>query len=212
MALMDKMVRTIKKEKREEMMIDMMPLMMEGIDMNELMPKMMVNMLKDLSAEDIIKFLTRLFEDNDKLAGIGKQISQANLMSKMMMKTWPSAYGFDETVAFLRDNAPKYNWHIPDERSLTGLWLEQGIENPPRIHVLYFCNSPGGYNITKDDELKAMSVMMPMGVSIYETSTGKVEVAAMNISMMSAMFSGNTKTTLKESGENLEKCMLSITS
>ena len=60
MALMDSMVKSIKKEKREEMMINMMPLMMEGIDMNELMPKMMANMLKDLSADDIIKFLKDL--------------------------------------------------------------------------------------------------------------------------------------------------------
>lgn len=51
MALMDTMVKSISKEKREKMMINMMPLMMEGIDMNELMPKMMANMLKDLTAE-----------------------------------------------------------------------------------------------------------------------------------------------------------------
>ena len=210
MALMDKVVRTIKKEKREEMMIDMMPLMMEGIDMNELMPKMMANMLKDLSADDIIQFLTKLFEENDILSGIGQQIAEANLMSKMMMKTWHSSYGFEETITLLRDNAPNHDWHIPDERDVSGLWLEQGVDNPPRIHVLYFCNAHGGYTITKADDLKAMSVMMPMGVSIYETSAGSVEVAGMNIGMMSAMFAGETKETLKNSGENLEACMQCI--
>ncbi len=50
MGLMDSMVKTIKKEKREEMMVNMMPQMMEGLDINELMPKMLVAMLKDVTS------------------------------------------------------------------------------------------------------------------------------------------------------------------
>ena len=90
MALMDKMVKSIKKEKREEMMTNMMPLMMEGIDMNMLMPKMMANMLKDLSVDDIINFLKDIVNDSDKLSNFTAKIAEANLMPKMMMKTWKS--------------------------------------------------------------------------------------------------------------------------
>jgi radical SAM superfamily enzyme len=35
-SMMDTMIKGLPQEKREEMMINMMPLMMEGIDMNEL--------------------------------------------------------------------------------------------------------------------------------------------------------------------------------
>ena len=204
MALMDTMVKSINKDKRKEMMVNMMPLMMEGIDMNELMPKMMANMLKDLSVDDIISFLKDLVNDSSKLSNFATKIAEANLMPKMMMKTWKSKFDFDETVAALTESAPKNGWHIPDTRDLQKLWKEQGIENAPKIKILYFCNAEGGYAITKDDELKALSVMMPIGVSIYETTAGEVEIASMNIGMMSGMFTGVAKETLKDSGNNLE--------
>lgn len=210
MALMDKMVKTLKKEKREEMMIDMMPLMMEGIDMNELMPKMMANMLKDLSADDIIEFLKDLINDSDKLSKFATKIAEANMMPKMMMKTWKSNFSFDETVSKLSDAAPKNNWHIPDTRDLQELWKSQGIEDAPKIKILYFCNAQGGSAITKDDELKSMTVIMPMGVSVYETSKGEIEVAAMNIGMMSGMFTGIVKETLSNSADNFENCIQEI--
>ena len=210
MSLMDSMVKSIKKEKREEMMVNMMPLMMEGMDMNELMPKMMANMLKDLSADDIIKFIKNLINDNDKLSNFATKIAEANLMPKMMMKTWKSKFSFEETVKALTESAPKNGWFIPDTRDLQKLWKEQGIENASKIKILYFCDAKGGYSITKDDELKAMSVMMPMGVSIYETSAGEVEIAAMNIGMMSGMFTGVAKETLSNSGKNLDNCLEDI--
>lgn len=211
MALMDTMVKSIKKENREKMMINMMPLMMEGIDMNELMPKMMANMLKDLKAEQIINFFKELFTDNEKLANFGNKIAEANLMTKMMMKTWKSKHDFKETVKLLTEAAPKNNWHIPDTRDLQKLWIEQDVQNAPKIQVIYFCNAQGGYNITSDDDLKAMSVMMPMGVSIYELSNGEVEIAAMNLGMMSNMFAGVVKETLSASADNLENCLKDIT-
>jgi uncharacterized protein (DUF302 family) len=192
------------------MMVNMMPLMMEGIDMNELMPKMMTNMLKDLSVDDIVDFLKDLINDSDKLSSLATKIVESNLMPKMMMKTWRSKYGFDETVSALAESAPKNGWHIPDRRDLQRLWQEQGIEDAPQIMVLYFCNAEGGYSITKEDELKPLSVIMPMGVSIYETTTGEVEIAAMNIGMMSGMFSDVAKETLKKSGDNLDNCLRDI--
>jgi uncharacterized protein (DUF302 family) len=211
MALMDKMVKSINKDKREQMMIDMMPLMMEGIDMNELMPKMMANMLKDLSADDIINFVTDLVNDSSKLTNFANKIAETNLMSKMMMKTWKSKLSFDDTIKALSENAPKNNWHIPDIRDLQKLWKEEGVENPPKIKILYFCNAQGGYTITKDDELKAMSVMMPTGVSVYENSADEVEIASMNLGMMSGMFSGVVKETLSNSSKNFDNCIKNIT-
>jgi hypothetical protein len=56
-SIMDVMIKMLSQEKREEMMINMMPLMMEGIEMNELMPRMMANMLQDITADDIINYL-----------------------------------------------------------------------------------------------------------------------------------------------------------
>jgi dissimilatory sulfite reductase (desulfoviridin) alpha/beta subunit len=67
--MMDMMIKTISKEKREQMMINMMPQMMEGLDIYEFMPKMMTDMLKDVTVDDVIAFIKRVIEEQDKLAG-----------------------------------------------------------------------------------------------------------------------------------------------
>jgi hypothetical protein len=55
-----------------------------------------------------------------------------------------------------------------------------------------------------------MSVMMPMGVSIYETTDGRVEIAAMNLGMMSGMFSGVVQEVLNNGAANLEKTLQGV--
>ena len=57
MGLMQSMVTMMGEKKREELMTNMMPMMMDGIDLHEFMPKMMGNMLKELTAEDIVLFM-----------------------------------------------------------------------------------------------------------------------------------------------------------
>ena len=74
MGLMDLMVKTISKEKREEMMVNMMPLMMEGMDINELMPKMMIAMLKDVTSEEIADYLKDTLKDKQKLQEMGNKM------------------------------------------------------------------------------------------------------------------------------------------
>lgn len=207
MGLMDVMIKSIKREKREEMMVNMMPLMMEGLDINELMPKMAVAMFKDVTSEDIADYLKNTLEDKEKLQKMANKILEANPMAKMMMKKYKSKLGFDETVNALMDSIPKNNWRIPDTRDLQKLWIEEGLKEAPKIKILYLCNAKGGYEITRDDELLPMTVMMPLGLSIYETSKGEVEIAFMNLGMMSGMFSGVTHEVLKSSAQNLENAI-----
>ena len=52
--------------------------------------------------------------------------------------------------------------------------------------------------------------MMPMGVSVYETSEGQVELAAMNLGMMSGMFAGATEEVFGTGAKNLEKTLEGI--
>ena len=55
-----------------------------------------------------------------------------------------------------------------------------------------------------------MSVLMPMGVSVYETNDGQVGIAAMNIGFMSMMFSGTVKKVLQEGGGNFRNSVENI--
>jgi uncharacterized protein (DUF302 family) len=193
------------------MMIDMMPLMMEGIDMNELMPRMMSNMLKDVTADDIVNFLKDILKDKERLSELGTKIQDANLMSQMMFRVDRSRLNFEETVATLSESARQNGWTIPDTRDLQRQYHDEGLNDMTRCTILYFCSAQAGYAIfTSSDKSKAMSVMMPMGVSIYETDQGHVEIAAMNLGLMSNFFGGAIKDVFKDSSARYEKSLEAV--
>lgn len=210
MGMMQSMVNMMGKERREGMMMDMMPLMMEGIDLHEFMPKMMGEMLKDLSAEDIVKFLKEALGEKQTFQKLGEKLIQANMVPKMMMKSFTSKLGFEETVEALEDNAVKCGWEVPQVRDLQALYLEAGLKDMSKLKTIYLCNPQGGYSILQDDEFKALSVMMPMPVSVYERNDGSVGISAMNLGMMAGMFHGTTKEVLENGAENFEKSLEGI--
>jgi len=209
-AMMDLMIKSISKKKREQMMINMMPQMMEGIDIYEFMPKMMTDMLKDVTVDDVIAFIKRAIEEQDKLKELADKIAQANLMQQMMFKVYQSKLDFDETVSAVAEAAPRNGWQIPDIRDLQMEYQKAGLSDTTKVKIIYFCNPQGGSDILKDDSNKSMSVMMPMGVSIYETTDGRVEIAAMNLGMMSGMFSGVVQEVLNNGAANMEKTLQEI--
>jgi uncharacterized protein (DUF302 family) len=209
--MMDTMINALSQEKREEMMINMMPLMMAGIDMNALMPRMMSSMLKDVTADDIINYLKDTLKDKEKLSELGTKIQEANLMGQMMFRVDTSSLNFEETVSTLSESAKQNGWLIPDTRDLQHEYHQAGLNEMTRCTILYFCNPQGGYAIfTSSDTNKAMSVMMPMGVSVYETTDGQVKIAAMNLGLMSNFFSGAVKDVLEDGGARYEKSLEAV--
>jgi hypothetical protein len=55
-----------------------------------------------------------------------------------------------------------------------------------------------------------MAVMMPMGVSVYETNEAAVYVAGMDLGWMSKMFGGKVKEVLRDGAENYERTLAGI--
>jgi len=209
--VMDTMINVLPQEKREGMMINMMPLMMEGIDMNELMPRMMTNMLKDATADDIIHYLKDALKDKEKLNELGTKIQEANLMGQMMFRVDTSSLNFEETVSTLSQSARQNGWLIPDTRDIQHEYHKAGLSDMTRCTVLYFCYPQGGYAIfTSSDTNKAMTAMMPMGVSVYEASAGQVKIAAMNLGLMSHFFSGAVKDVFEDGGARYEKSLEAV--
>ena len=130
-----------------------------------------------------------------------------NLMRKVMLSVHQSELGFDETVAAISEAAVKHGWDIPMIHDLQKNYQEAGHEDMTKVKIIYFCDPHGGYKILLDDENKPMSVMMPIGVSVYETSAGQVEVAAMNLGRMSMMFGGTVKEVLREGAGNYARTL-----
>jgi uncharacterized protein (DUF302 family) len=208
--MMDGLIKILSKEQRERMMVNMMPLMMEGLDINDLMPKMMTTMLQDVTVDDVIEYLKRTLAEKAKVAEFFEKMKEANVMQKMMFKVCKSTLNFDETVAALEKAAPEHGWTIPDIRDLQQEYHKAGLADMTKVKILYFCMAQGGYKILQDDHNKAMSVMMPTGVSVYETSGGAVEIAAMNLEMMSGMFAGVTQEVLSNGAQNLKNTLAGI--
>ena len=210
-SMMDAMIKMLPRKKREEMMINMMPLMMEGIDMNKLMPRMMTNMLQDVTADDIINYLKGALKDKEKLNKLAARVQEANLMQQMMFRVDTSVLSFEETVSSLSESAQQNGWVISDTRDLQHEYHKAGLTDMTRCMILYFSNLQGEYKIlTSGDKRKAMSVMIPMGVSVYETGDGQVEIAAMNLSLMSNFSSGVVREVLKDGGERYRKSLEGI--
>jgi len=127
-----------------------------------------------------------------------------------MFNVHQSNLSFDETVDALTKSAQENGWKIPMVHDLQKNYQEAGFEDMTRATIVYFCNPSGGYRILKEDENKPMSVMMPMGVSVYETQTGDVLIVGMNLERMSMMFGDDVKNVLRESAVNYTNSMASF--
>ncbi len=79
-----------------------------------------------------------------------------------------------------------------------------------KLRILYLSNPQGEFAVLSENKNKAISVFMPTGLSIYETSEGRVEIAAMNLDVMSGMITGAGEEVLDKEAENLEKTLTGI--
>ncbi len=131
-------------------------------------------------------------------------------MTNMMFESRPSQFDFAETVAKVREAAEENGWTVPQVLDLQDHYHHVGQPEMRRVTIVYYCNAKAGFDISEDDANKPMLVMMPTGVAIYETSSGKVRVAHMNFSLMRHMFSGVVKKALSQSARNMENALASI--
>ena len=203
-----RMAKGLSVEKREEMMAKMMPQMMDGVDINQLMPKMMKQLLQNVTSDDLLTYIKRTLANFDGIIHFLNKMKSA--IPSMMIKRYQSKLDFEATVAAISKAAPDNGWKILDTRRLDKDYHDAGLPEMKPVQILYFCNAPGGYRILHDDENYALSVMMPMGVSITETAAGHTEISAMNIAMMSHLFDGATKEVLKTSADNLDKTLRNV--
>lgn len=162
--MMNTMVNSMGTEKKEEMMINMMPLMMEGLNMNELMPKMMANMLKDASVDDVITFVKDLLREKGTISHMLNKVKEAEPMKQMMCKVYKSTLSFEETVKAIVERAPENGWQTPDVRDLQQIYQAEGLSEMTKMQIIYLCDPHGGYRILRDDDNKCMAVLMPTGV------------------------------------------------
>jgi len=126
------------------------------------------------------------------------------MMKMVMMQEHVALQDFDTTLAKVREQALDAGWFIPFEFELQEHYIDHGLEDMTRCVNVYLCYPEGGYAISKDDRFKAMFVMMPTAMSVYENSRGEVRIARMRFGTMATMFSGDVSKTLKEGERRLQ--------
>ncbi len=116
-------------------------------------------------------------------------------------------YSFDKTVDLLttRINA-KDGWHVTDIIDQQAEVAKYGGGHIGKVKIIKFCNAKLSGKMLRADERMYMSVKMPLSISVYEKSDGRVTIGLANGYVMARLFKG------KAEGEIMEKVVTDMES
>ncbi len=119
---------------------------------------------------------------------------------QMFFKEVTSPYSFEKTVQLIADRIDHQpGWHVVNIIDQEKEIIKHGGKDIGKVKIIKFCNAKLSAKMLQSDDRKFMSVKMPLSISVYELSNGKVRIGLMNGYLMARMFSG-TKT-----GDIMEK-------
>ncbi len=118
-----------------------------------------------------------------------------------------SSYDFDKTVALIesRINA-KEGWHVTSIIDQQKEVIENGGSDVGKVKIIKFCNGRLSGEMLMADESKFMATKMPLSISVYEKSDGRIVIGLMNGYIMARLFSGTRE------GEIMEKVVTDMES
>ncbi len=118
-----------------------------------------------------------------------------------------SSYDFDKTVALIesRINA-KEGWHVTSIIDQQKEVIENGGSDVGKVKIIKFCNGKLSGEMLMADESKFMATKMPLSISVYEKSDGRIVIGLMNGYIMARLFSGTRE------GEIMEKVVTDMES
>jgi hypothetical protein len=82
--MMDRMIRNMSVQEKEEMMLKMMPLMMKDVDMLKMMPGMMSSMGRFLNVTGIVTFIRQVLKDDELKRQLEKLMDHLPQLSRKM--------------------------------------------------------------------------------------------------------------------------------
>lgn len=125
----------------------------------------------------------------------------------MFFKEIKSSYDFDKTVEVIKNRInAKEGWHVTTIINQQKEVLENGGPDVGKVKIIKFCNGKLSGEMLMSDESKFMATKMPLSISIYEKSDGRVVIGLMNGYVMARLFSGTRE------GEIMEKVITDMES
>ena len=117
----------------------------------------------------------------------------------MFFKEVKSSYDFDKTVEVIKNRInAKDGWHVTTIIDQQKEVLENGGVDVGKVKIIKFCNGKMSGEMLKNDHSKFMATKMPLSISVYERSDGKVVIGLMNGYIMARLFSGTREGEIME--------------
>lgn len=109
----------------------------------------------------------------------------------MFFKEIKSTYDFEKTVGLIKNRInAKDGWHVTSIIDQQKEVLEYGGVDVGKVKIIKFCNAKLSGEMLMLDESKFMATKMPLSISVYEKSDGRVVIGLMNGYLMARLFSG----------------------
>jgi len=109
----------------------------------------------------------------------------------MFFKEITSTNDFDKTVRIITTNINKQDgWHVTTIIDQQKEVLDNGGNDVGKVKIIKFCNGALSGEMLSADSSKFMATKMPLSISVYEKSDGRVVIGLMNGYIMARLFSG----------------------
>jgi len=121
------------------------------------------------------------------IVGVAFKIATPTLLFKEVKST----YSFDKTVDLITSRINKKDgWHVTNVINQQNEIMQTGGEDVGKVKIIKFCNGKLSGEMLSADESKFMATKMPLSISVYEKSDGRVVIGLSNGYLMSRLFSG----------------------
>ncbi len=125
----------------------------------------------------------------------------------MFFKEVKSTYEFQKTVDLIKNRInAKEDWHVTTIIDQQEEVLQNGGKDVGKVKIIKFCNGELSGEMLGADESKFMATKMPLSISVYEKSDGRVIIGLSNGYVMARLFSGTRE------GDIMEKVVTDIES
>ena len=111
------------------------------------------------------------------------------VMPGMMIKTYRSPAGVEETVKTLNGALDEQGWSSPGTMNMNKSMAKHGVELKPEVRVVQLCKPEYARSVLKTDRYVAS--LMPCAIAVWEGDDGNTYVSKMNTGLMGKLFGGN---------------------
>lgn len=141
------------------------------------------------------------------IVAMGYLLLATGSLGSVMIQEKVSPFGFDKTVATIKENVKSNQWVIPKQYNFQKSLKKHGQKDVGRITVFKLCQPEIAGKMLARDGNKFVSVMMPCSVSVYEKGDGNTYVASLNVGVMGRLMGSEMspifKRVAKENGKIL---------